>query len=126
MDQKTQHELFIESMSDALSEIVYQLGGAKKVGSMLWPEKTMKASSNLLNDCLNNDNPNKLSLEQIDLLLKEARRLNIHIFAKYIGDTYGYQFTPISPEDEKAELQKQVVKAVNDLKPMITRLEKLG
>ena len=73
-----QNQLFIDSLSDALEEIITQLGGYKKVGSMLWPEKTIREAGNQLSNCINPEHQQKLSLDQIDFLLSESRKKNIH------------------------------------------------
>lgn len=121
-----QQKLFNETLSDALYDLVNQLGGAKKVGSKLWPEKMIRDAGNQLFNCLNPEHRQNLSLDQIDLILEMARQENCHTIAKYIGDTYGYKFIPIEPEDEKAELQHAVIKATKEMKIITERMERLN
>ena len=121
-----QQELFNETLSDALHDLINQLGGAKKVGAELWPEKLIRDAGNQLLNCLNSEHAQKLSLDQIDLILTMAKQKNCHTIAKYIGDTYGYKFMPIEPEDEKAELQHAFIKTGEQMTNIIARMEKLN
>ena len=77
-------------------------------------------------NCLNSEHAQKLSLDQIDLILTMAKQKNCHTIAKYIGDTYGYKFMPIEPEDEKAELQHAFIKATEQMTNITARMEKLN
>ena len=121
-----QQQLFNETLTDALTDLVNQLGGAKKVGKELWPEKMVREAGNQLLNCLNPEHAQKLSLEQIDLILSMAKQKNCHTIAKYIGDRYGYKFIPIKPEDEKAELYHAFIKATEDMQVITKRMEKLN
>ena len=120
-----QQELFNETLSEAFHELINQLGGVKKVGAELWPEKLVREAGNQLLNCLNPEHAQKLSLEQIDLIFLMARQSDCHVIAKYIGDVYGYKFMPIEPEDEKAELQHAYIKATQDLKKIADRMQQI-
>ena len=120
-----QQELFNETLSDAFQDLINQLGGAKKVGAELWPEKLIRDAGNQLLNCLNPDHAQKLSLEQIDLIFSMAKKESSHVLAKYIGDMYGYKFIPIEPEDEKAELQHAYIKATNQMKQIADRMQQI-
>ena len=121
----TQSQLFIDSLAEALDEAISQLGGRKAVGLMLWPEKLATTAGNNLGDCLNPENRNKLSLEQLEFIFSEARKKDVHVIADYFGKRYGYQITPIEPEDEKAKLYRDYIKATEVLSDIATRLEKI-
>ena len=110
-----QNQLFIESLSDALHEAVREMGGHKTVGNLLWPEKPIREAGNQLGNCLNPDHSQKLSLEQVDFIFSEARREGIHVIAQYIAKHYGYKLIPVHKEDEKAELQREFIKAQKEL-----------
>ena len=120
-----QHQLFIESLAESLAELVQQLGGAKAAGLELWPEKTAGEAGKHLLNCLNPDHSQKLSLEQIDFLISRGKQKNAHVVLQYLGKQYGYQITPIEPEDEKAQLQRDYIQAVGVLEELKKRLNKL-
>ncbi len=119
-----QPELFIETLSEALTDLVNQLGGAKKVGGMFWPEKTMDKARGKLLDCLNPDHSQKFSLEQIDFLIEEARKQNVHTMPAYIGYKCGGKWIPVEPEDELAQLQRDYISATKTMKTLTDRIEK--
>lgn len=63
---------FFDSPEDALKAIIQQLGGIKKVGPLLFPDKSVDAAARYLLDCLNADRPEKLALTQVMMLLRLA------------------------------------------------------
>ena len=121
-----QNQLFIDSLSDAITDLVNQCGGVKKMGSLLWPEKTVRDAGSQLLNCLNPDHAQKLSLEQIDFLFDVARKETVHVVPQYIGNRYGYKVLPVEPEDEKAELQRKFIKAQESMSAITSRLEQLA
>lgn len=121
----TNQELFVESLSDAISNAVNQLGGVKKVGAMLWPEKPIREAGNQLLNCLNAEHAQKLSLEQIDLILIAARKNNVHDVHKYLCDRHGYEFKPITKEAIKLDIQQQLNSTVGEIKSLLDRWEKI-
>ncbi len=120
-----QEQLFHDDVFDAIRTVVMALGGSKKVGGLLWPEKSPAQAGELLSNCLNTARPEKLDPEQLLLLMVEGQRAGCHAIAQYIGQQAGYRFIPIRPEDEKAELEKQVVRAARDFRQLVSRLESL-
>lgn len=67
-----QDSLFHEDIYDALGTDIKHIGGAKKVGVMLWPEKSADKAGENLNNCLNRTRPEKLDPEQIMFIVREA------------------------------------------------------
>ena len=59
-----------ESINEALIACVKACGGSKQVGNKLWPEKTIDAAQRHLLACLNEDKPERLSPEQLVLLMR--------------------------------------------------------
>lgn len=72
-----QQVLFHESLNDALREVVQTLGGTKKVGVLMRPEKSADEAARWISDCLNPDRREKFDPEQVLWLLREGRRVEL-------------------------------------------------
>lgn len=122
-----QPALFHEDIWQALRDCVGALGGAKVVGDKLRPEMGPEKSARWLLDCLNPDKADKLSVEQLLLILAEARKANCHVAAHYIAQATGYAAPqPIEPEDERAALQRLFVESVRAQSELVRRMERIG
>lgn len=121
-----QEPLFFEDIYDAYRHAVQRLGGAKTVGSSLFPEKSPdKAGEHLLN-CLNRDRAEKLDLEQLLWIKREGRKAGCHVITAFENAEAGYAPPqPIEPEDEKAELQRRFIRAAGDVSRILKRFEEL-
>ena len=126
MDDLVQTPLFHEDIFESIRTVVMALGGSKKVGSMLWPEKSPGQAGELLSNCLNQTRQEKLDPEQVLFLLVQGQRVGCHAIADFIGQQAGYRLLPVEPEDERAELQKQVVAASRAFGSLVERLERLN
>jgi len=119
--------LFYEDVNEALREVVNHLGGAKKVGVMLWPDKSVEQAHPLLLACFNTERRERLTPEQVVLLLKWGREQGCHAALHFICDTTGYHRPdPINSEDEKARLQREFVEGVKHLNELEQRMEAMG
>ena len=108
---------------EALRIVVMRLGGPKKVGQLLRPELTLEQGSIWINNCLNRDRPEKLDIDQIDLLIGLGRKKGCHAVMQCFGIRHFYSINPIEPEDERARLQRQVLEIGGELKDLLTRLD---
>lgn len=121
-----QPPLFVESLADALREVVRACGGSKPVGARLWPEKAPDAAARLLQDCLNDARPEKLSPDQVLLLARMGRERGCHAVMAFMAAECGYAPPqPIEPEDERAALQREYIEATKVLAVLATRLDRL-
>lgn len=117
-------QLFYETIYDALGAVVSALGGPKKVGPMLWPEKTLDAAAQLLRDCLNPARKERFDPEQTLFLLKQGRAIGCHDAVNYLCAEAGYDAPrPVEPEDEMARLQREYVQAVKLLATLTPKIE---
>lgn len=89
---------------DALRACVQALGGAKKVGPMLWPDKTVENAARLLLDCLNGDRPEKLGYSQQIFIFRESKRIGFHAGFAWWAAEVEYDIHPISPEEKRDRL----------------------
>jgi len=122
----TQQALFYEDVYEALRVDIMALGGSKKVGSMLWPEKSIDKAAELLNNCLNRDRPEKFDLEQTLLIKRAAKEVGSYATLFFECDDAGFTRPhPIEPEDEAAKLQREFIGSVKRMEQLATRIEKL-
>jgi hypothetical protein len=115
-----------ETINEALIACVKALGGSKQVGHKLWPEKTLDTAQRHLLACLNEDKPERLSPEQLVLLMRLARERGFHMVMQHLAETLGYaEPQPIEPRDELADLLRQTLEAQRDMQRRQERIERL-
>ena len=118
-----QRPLFHESIYDALKTVVALLGGPKKVGPLLWPEKTVDAAAQLVRDCLNASRKERFDPEQMLFLLRTGREAGCHEAMYYLCDVIGYERpAPTDPEDELQRMLREyldIQRRGDQLKPRI-------
>jgi hypothetical protein len=117
----------INSINSMLIECVKAAGGSKRVGPLLWPEKPVLDAQKLLLACLNEDRPEKLSPDQAFLIERLAKEAGSNVAIEYRCAAMSYSIpTPIEPEDERARLQRDFIKAQEQLQKMAEMLMKNG
>jgi hypothetical protein len=122
-----QPALFYETLNDVLDACVKACGGAKVVGSRLWPDKTPEAAHRLLLACLNESRDEKLGPEQVLFVLKIARERGFHAGMNFMARDAGYSDpAPIEPEDERARLQREFIEAQKAMLKLADRMERVG
>lgn len=116
----------MESLNDALIDLVKALGGSKQVGPRLWPDAAPDAAQRKLLDCLNDDRPHHLTPGQLMLVLRLGRERGLHQCVEYMLQSLGYAPpVPVEPRDELAELQRQFLEAARQMQGMAARMEML-
>ena len=116
---------FYESPEDALKAAVQALGGAKKVGPMLWPDKTVDNAARGLLDCLNNGRAEKLELSQVMMIFTMAKDAGFHgPFAWWSGEI-GYDSKPIAKAEEIDRLATIVEQSSRTLAAAVSALERI-
>jgi len=115
-----------ETINEALIACVKACGGSKQVGHKLWPEKTIDAAQRHLLACLNEDKPERLSPEQLTLLMRMGHEKGFHGVMEFFSADIGYTDpTPTDPRDEIAELLKRNEALREELVAQNKRLERL-
>ena len=118
---------FYEDELDAARDAVKHLGGAKKVGEMLWPDKPPEAAARHLHDCLNANRAERLSPSQLVLLMRRARAVGFHGLAAYVLCEAGYAPpVPMGPDTEATVLARQLESIVSDVSRIARRLERIS
>jgi len=120
-----QEKLFHDDIYDAIRTAVQRIGGTKKVGATLWPEKSVTQAGELLANCLNRSRPEKLDPEQVLLIKRLARQANCHVIVAFENEDCGYKPpVPIEPVDEMAELQRTFIESVKQQKELADRMQR--
>lgn len=114
-----------EDETDALRELVRELGGTKMVGVLLRPDLAADRAGNWLKDCLNPERAERLQPSQLFHLLKLGHDRGIHGPCEFILGNVGYGITPIEPQDEVAALQRAYIESVQVQRRIADRLERL-
>ncbi len=123
-----QFELFFEDVYSALKTCVAALGGAKVVGCNLWGDsQPAHKQAEKLNNCLNSNHKQKLSLVELLWLLREAKKIGCHAGVYFICTDTGYsEPQALSPEDQRDFLQRQFIASVGDLKVLANQIKSLN
>jgi hypothetical protein len=80
----------------------------------------------LLAACLNRQRPEKLDAEQIQFIIREARKIGSRAAVSFIlADASYAPPQPIEPADEAAELKRRLLTNMEQFKRDVARLEKL-
>lgn len=116
---------FFESVEDALKSAVQSLGGSKKVGSLLWPDKTIDDASRTLMDCLNASRSAKLEITQLMLVFRTAKETGCHGPFAWFASEVGYEAKPVTTAEEQDRLTNVVESAYKALADALPRLERL-
>jgi hypothetical protein len=116
---------FFEGPEEALRAAVQNLGGAKKVGPMLWPDKTIDAAGRQLLDCLNTARSEKLDLGQVMFVLARAKDAGYHAAFAWMAGEVGYEARPITRAEEVDRLTSVIESASTTLANAVSALERV-
>jgi hypothetical protein len=116
---------FYEGPEDALRAAIQALGGAKKVGPMMWPDKGVDASSRLLLDCINPSRAEKLDMSQLMRVFALAKEAGCHgPFAWFAGEI-GYDTKPITKAEEVDRLTTVIEQSAKTLAAAMSAMERI-
>lgn len=116
-----------ESWADAFRAVVQSLGGTKKVGEMMRPEKPVDEAGRWVADCLNPDRREKFDPEQVLLLLRAGRRVGCHAAMSYMTSDAGYEMPrTVSAETQLADALQQMRSMQDSMASMASTIEKLS
>lgn len=116
---------FYDSPEDALKAAVQALGGAKQVGSLLWPDKTADNASRLLLDCLNPGRAEKLDVSQIMRVFRLSRDAGCFAPFFWFCNEIGYDAKPICRDDEIDRLATVIENSAKSLNAATAALERI-
>lgn len=116
---------FFECPEDALRAAVQALGGAKQVGTLIWPEKTPDNAGRLLLDCLNPSRSEKLDIGQTMRLLRLARDIGFHGPMTWLCGEVGYEAKAVTKAEELDRVTTVVEQASKTLAVAVATLDRL-
>lgn len=114
-----------DSILEALRADVMAAGGMKKVGSSLRGEATCaETARRWLADCLNEHRPEKLGLDEMVAIIRQAKAKGSHVTMLYLADQCGFtRPRPIETADEKARAQRDLMNLLSELPDVVARAE---
>ncbi len=119
----------VEHLHEALIEAVKACGGTKRVAALLWPAKAaqnLEAARRHLANCLNPECAEKLSLEELMLIVRTAREAGDHTVMRFLAESLSYSDPePIAVEDKVDDLQRQFVSATAQLASLAEQMQVL-
>ena len=119
--------LFHETLDDALREVIDTLGGPKRVGPQMRPEKAPDAAGRWVLDCLNPDRDARFDPDQVLWLLREARRIGCHAGARFLMREAGYaEPVPVDAGDQVQKLVETIEGATDTLNNALAALQRLN
>jgi len=116
---------FFESPEQALEACVQHVGGAKAVGVMLWPDKTVDNARTYLLACLNADRPEKLSMSQMIMVFRLAKQAGYHAGFEFFAHECEYDARPITKAEEVDRLTSVVEQSSKTLSAALATLERI-
>jgi len=116
---------FYESPEQALEACVQALGGAKKVGPMLWPDKGIDNARTYLLACLNSDRPEKLSYSQVMFIFREAKKIGFHAGFQWFAHQCEYDARPTTRAEEMDRLTAVIEQSSKTLASAMAVLERM-
>jgi hypothetical protein len=124
---KQQIPLFVEDYSEAIRATIQALGGFKRIGAELKPDMAVDAAGRWLSDCCNPDKREKLAPSELAYIRKRARAEGVHILVAYELREAGYaEPQPLEPQDERAALMRDFIKAQQGMASIVARMERMG
>ena len=91
----------------------------------LSPAQTAEAEARYLADCLNPAKSEKLSGDQILLLLRWGHDIGVHSGMQFIAQEAGYEITPVTPEGERDRLADAILEGARTLERALKQAERL-
>lgn len=119
-------EPLFEDELEAARDVVKHLGGAKKVGPMIWPDKTPDAAARHLHDCLNPHRAERLSPSQLLLLMRLGCKAGVHSLTAYMLRAAGYAPpVALAPQTEEARLVGRIEALLGEVSTLTTQFERI-
>jgi hypothetical protein len=123
MEQKA---FFHETVDDAIREDIRVCGGFKAIGHTLQPKKSPDDAATWLRNATNPNQNEGIDQHELMVILKRAAENRSSAFLDFLGQQFGFRVEWIDPEDEAAQIRREVrdqLKAVNQRMERLERAE---
>lgn len=120
-----QLELIHETAEDALKSAIAVLGGPKKVACQLRPSWEAERARSWLSNALDPARPEKLEINDVIWILREAKRAGFHQAMQYLAQQCEYEARPIEPQEHEAALVSVIQSAAETVRKASAQLESL-
>ncbi|MFD2754274.1 hypothetical protein [Comamonas terrae] len=118
--------LTYEDELDAARDAIRHLGGPKRVGEMLYPDKSPEAAARYLLDALNPARDTRLSPGQLLLLMRKCREAGFDGLTAYILNAAGYAPpVPLDPTTEAMKLTRELDRTMDRAEALVSHLQRL-
>lgn len=112
-----------ESAEEAIRAAIIQSGKQmKEVATKLWPAIKMESALARLQNSLNPERAEKLTIDEVILICKLCNRIDPII---YITRAVGYEPIPINPDDERTKLMRELKETQRRAQSIMEELEQL-
>lgn len=116
---------FFETAKAATKRALEDAGvNFKTAGRWLWPEKDVERAATDLRSALNDNRPKDLDTEQHILLANKTQRFHYLHYICFKTSHSSPQL--VTPEEQKAAVQAELVDTLRALKPIFAKAERLG
>ncbi len=116
---------FYEGCEDALKASIQALGGAKAVGSRLWPDKSVEDARTLLLNCINPDRKEKFDYSQLIWIFREAKHVGHVAGFEWFARECEFEARPITKAEEVDRLTTVVEQSAKTLAAALASLERI-
>jgi hypothetical protein len=104
---------------------VQALGGAKVVGPMLWPDKSVDNAARQLLDCVNPNRHEKLEITQVMRIFALAKEAGCHSPFEWFAGQVGYDAKPVTRAEEVDRITSVIEQSSKTLAGAIAALERI-
>jgi hypothetical protein len=119
--------LFVESIDEAVAEVAHACGGRKALAVSMWPSLPVRDAHNRFDACCNPERREQFHPSDLLYIARRGREAGCHSLMLFIARETGYSDPqPLEPEDERANLQREFIRAQKGLEALAKRMERAG
>ena len=117
---------FYEGPEDALKAAIAALGGAKAVGAILHPAKSMEDARTLVLNCLNHERKEKFDYSQIIWIFREAKRRGHTSGFEWFSHQCEFEARPVTRDEQKDRFMTVVEQSTKTLEAALATLKSMA
>lgn len=116
---------FYDTPEKALDACIQALGGCKKVGAVIFPEKSVDSASTYLSNCVDQHRAEKLSMAHMMLIFKLAKQAGFYAPFIWFSAECGFDARPVAKAEEVDRLTSVVEQSTKTLSLALAQLERI-